>query len=407
MLHPAGLNKIIGTLRSPVYGSYVMGNGVSLVGTWMQRIAVGWMTWELTGSPTWLGVIAFADLFPTVLIGPFAGVVADRSDRLKLIRISQVLACLQAVALFALTAAGWISITWLALLSLFLGVVTAVNQPARLALLPSLVEPSNMHSAIGINSVIFNLARFIGPAIAGIMIAGGHIAWVFAVNAVSYLVFLFVLFRLRLLAQDEPPRAPKRLLTDLAEGLAYTARHRTIAGNLMLLMAVSLGARPVVELLPGFAGKVFGGGPVVLAVLTSTFGAGAILGGLWLAGGRDGRDLRRVVLSGAASLAAALFVFVAAPSLWIGVPAAAALGLALVITSAGIQTAVQLNVQSNMRGRVLSLYGLIIRGGPAIGALAMGWVADWIGLRWSVGCGAVLVVAVMLAILYRNAGTQS
>lgn len=403
MLHSVGIYKIIETLRSPTYGNYVIGNGISLIGTWMQRVAVGWLTWELTGSAFWLGVIAFADLFPTVIIGPFAGAVADRADRLRLVQISQIFACLQAVALFALTASGVISILWLGCLSLFLGITAAFNQPARLALLPSLVDSRNMNSAIGINSVIFNLARFIGPAVAGLIIAGGNIAWVFAVNALSFTVFLVILFRLRLVAPSKPARRPNRLLADLAEGLVYTARHRSISANLLLLIAVSLGARPVVELLPGFVGAVFAGGPEILALLTSTFGLGAIFGGLWLAGGRDGRNLRIIVLSGAVGLSAALIVFASAPSLWIAVPAAAALGLAMVVTSAGIQTFVQLNVDSSMRGRVLSLYGMIIRGGPAVGALTMGWFADWVGLRWSLGAGSVLVIIAVAAIINRNA----
>ncbi|GBF26487.1 putative bacilysin exporter BacE [bacterium MnTg02] len=406
MRHSAGLHKIIGTLRSPTYGNYVLGNGISLIGTWMQRIAVGWLTWQLTGSAFWLGVIAFADLFPTVIIGPIAGAVADRGDKLRLIQISQALACLQAAILFALTTAGFVNIAWLAFLSLFLGTVSALNQPARLALLPSLVEAKNFNSAIGINSVIFNLARFIGPAIAGLIIAGGNIAWVFAVNVLSYVVFLVILSRLRLVEPSKSARARKHFFHDLREGLAYTAGHRQIAVSLLLLIAVSLGARPVVELLPGFAGQVFAGGPTTLALLTSTFGAGAIIGGLWLAGGREERNLTSVARFGAIGLAAALILFVASPNLEIALPAAALLGLTIVVTSAGIQTLVQLNVESEMRGRVLSLYGLIIRGGPAVGALTMGWFADWIGLRWSVagGAGLLLIAVGLITVRERRAG---
>ena len=164
MITSAGLAKIVETLRSPNYGSYVVGNGISLVGTWMQRIAVGWLAWNLTGSAFWLGLIAFADLFPAVIIGPLGGAFADRLDRLRLVKMSQILSCAQAAMLFALTVTDTIDIRAIVLLSLFLGIVTALNQPARLALVPSLVEPRNLNAAIGINSVIFNLARFIGPA---------------------------------------------------------------------------------------------------------------------------------------------------------------------------------------------------------------------------------------------------
>lgn len=394
MLSSSGLTKIIDTLRSPNYGSYVVGNGTSLVGTWMQRIAIGWLTWELTGSPFWLGIIAFADLFPAVIIGPFGGVIADRHSKLRLVQISQFLSCVQAVTLFGLSVAGRVDVISLALLSLFLGTVTALNQPARLALIPSLVQPRHLNSAIGINSVIFNLARFIGPAISGVIIAGGHVSWVFALNALSFAFFLVILLRLKLTVPATPPRKRKRLWADLTDGIIYAARDPHITVLLLLLIAIGIGARPLVELLPGLAAAVFGGGPQTLALLTSTFGCGAIVGGLWLAG-RDARgNLAAIVNSAAFVLAGALLLFVSAPSLWIALPAVAVLGLTMVITGAGIQTLLQLGVDTDMRGRVLSLYGLIIRGGPAIGALGMGFLAEFFGLRWPIAGGAVLVALV-------------
>lgn len=394
----AGLGRIIETLRSPNYGPYVVGNGISLTGTWMQRIGVGWLAWELTQSTLWLGLIAFADLFPTVIIGPIGGAFADRADRLRLVQISQSLACLQAATLCVLTVTGVIDIYLLALASLFLGIVTALNQPARLALVPSLVPPENLNSAIGINSVIFNLARFIGPAIAGVIIAAGHVSWVFALNAVSFTAFLTILFRLRLRIQTKTDRQPKRFWTDLADGVAYAVREPAIALQLFLLIAIGLGARPLVELLPGFAAAVFSGGPEILAMLTSTFGAGAIVGGMWLAGRSESADLRLVVLIAALTVALGLGLFAATDDLRVAAPATALIGTALVVTGAGSQTLIQLHVAPDMRGRVLSLYGLIIRGGPAFGALAMGWVAEYAGLRLPLAGGALLVAIAAMAV---------
>lgn len=386
-----GLAKIVETLRSPNYGSYVVGNGISLVGTWMQRIAIGWLTWELTGSPLWLGIIAFADLFPAVIFGPIGGAVADRHNRLRLVQITQSLSCVQATTLFALAAAGMIDIIGLALLSLFLGIVTALNQPARLALIPSLVGPEHLNSAIGINSVIFNLARFIGPAISGVIIAGGHVSWVFALNALSFAFFVVVLLRLKLTEPPAPLRKRKRFSADLADGVLYAAREPRISVLLILLIVIGIGARPLVELLPGLSAAVFKGGPQTLALLTSTFGVGAIAGGLWLAG-RDTRgDLLLIVKGAAFALAAALLCFVATSSLLTALPAIAILGLTMVITGAGIQTLLQLGVETEMRGRVLSIYGLIMRGGPAIGAILMGAIAEFTGLRWPLAGGALIV----------------
>lgn len=386
-----GLTKIAETLRSPNYGSYVVGNGISLVGTWMQRIAIGWLTWELTGSPLWLGIIAFADLFPAVIFGPLGGAVADRHNRLKLVQVTQSLSCIQATTLFVLAAAGLIDIISLALLSLFLGSVTALNQPARLALIPSLVGPEHLNSAIGINSVIFNLARFIGPAISGVIIAGGHVSWVFALNALSFAFFVIVLLRLKLTEPAAPLRKRKRFSADLADGIIYAARDPRISILLILLIVIGIGARPLVELLPGLSAAIFGGGPQTLALLTSTFGVGAIVGGMWLAG-RDTRGDLLVIVKGAAFvLAAALLGFVATSSLWAALPAVAILGLTMVITGAGIQTLLQLGVDTDMRGRVLSIYGLIMRGGPAIGAILMGGIAEFTGLRLPLAGGALIV----------------
>ena len=394
--------KIIETLRSPNYGSYVIGNGISLIGTWMQRIAVGWLTWELTGSPLWLGIIAFADLFPAVIFGPISGAIADRRDRLRLVQVSQGLSCIQAATLFALSAAGAVDVYVLAALSLFLGIVTAVNQPARLALVPSLVHAHQLNSAIGINSVIFNLARLIGPAISGVIIASGNVSWVFAINAVSFAFFLFILLNLQLARPFKTNRTRKKFTADLLDGFAYAARDPRLSALLLLNIAIGLGARPLVELLPGIASDVFGGGPQTLAFLTATMGGGAIVGGLWLAGRDHEGDLTGTVIAAAFGLALALTAFSASTDLWIGVGAMAALGMTMSIAGAGIQTLLQFHVDSDMRGRVLSIYGLILRGGPAIGALTMGWIAEFLGLRWPLAGGAALVAAAALWVLLRG-----
>src|SRR5690242_12367601 len=183
----AGFANAARALSSRNYRLYASGNFVSLIGTWLQRIAVGWLAWQLTHSGTWLGLVAFADLFPTVIVSPFAGAVADRRDRLGVIVATQVASTAQAALLAVLVWSGWIEIWSLFFLTLLLGVCGAFNQPARLALIPSLVDRSVLASAVAINSISFNLARFIGPAAAGLVIAEGGIALAFVVNAVTYL----------------------------------------------------------------------------------------------------------------------------------------------------------------------------------------------------------------------------
>lgn len=393
----AGFGAIARALRNPNYGAYTAGSSISLIGTWMQRIAVGWLAWELTGSGAWLGAVAFADLFPTIVVGPLAGVLADRWDQLRVIRIGQVLGLLQALALFALTATGTITIGMLLALTLFLGIVAGMNQPARLALIPSLVPREDLSAAVAINSIIFNAARFIGPAAAGALIVTGGTASAFAVNAATFVLFLVALARVRLPPAPRPPKAAAGILEEIAEGVRYVAGHAGMAPMMLLLLATCLCVRPVVELLPGFAADVFGAGAAGLALLTSTVGAGAVLGGLWLAGRGDTAGLTRLALANTALLALAVLLFVATDRLSVAVPALLAAGGGMVVAGVGTQTLIQLSIHPGMRGRVMSLYGLIFRAGPAVGALSMGVISEETGLRWPVAVGALLTLAACLA----------
>jgi predicted MFS family arabinose efflux permease len=394
----AGFARIARALRTPNYRIYVAGNSVSLIGTWMQRVAVGWLTWQLMESGAWLGAMAFADLFPTVVIGPFAGAAADRWDRRRALRLGQSIMLAQALVLFALTASGLITIWLLLALTLFNGVVIAFNQPTRLALIPSLVVRDDLPAAVATNSIIFNSARFLGPAAAGVVIVAGGVAAAFAANAACTAALVLALTRIRL-APEEGRRAPGRggLLAEVAEGLGYAVRHPGIAPLLLLLLATGLCARPFVELLPGFADAIFDAGAEGLAAMTSTVGLGAIAGGLWLARRDARRGLTPVALAGPLVLALALAGFVSSGRLWLALPALAIAGFAMVAGGVGTQTLLQLAVEGRLRGRVLALYGLIFRGGPALGALAMGALSEVFGLRLPLAAGACLAALAGIA----------
>jgi predicted MFS family arabinose efflux permease len=393
MIKLSGFGRIAAALRNPNYGVYTAGSCVSLIGTWMQRIATGWLAWELTHSGTWLGLIAFADLFPTVVVGPIAGAAADRWNRLRVTKVSQTLGMFQAFALFGFTAAGLIDIWLLFALTLFLGTVAAFNQPARLALIPSLVPREHLGAAVAINSVVFNLARFIGPAIAGVAIVAGGVSLAFALNAISFAAFLVALSRVRLAREEGgPTRARPGLLGALTEGVSYVVRHAGIAPLLLLLIFTSIGVRPLVELMPAFASRVFNSGAEGLATLTASVGVGAIIGGLWLAGRSETRGLTGVVLFSVAGMGVVTILFAASDRLLFAAPLLVVSGFFVVCAGVATQTLIQLAVEAEMRGRVLSLYGLIFRGGPAIGALIMGTASDYVGLRWPIITGAVLVL---------------
>ncbi len=383
-------------LRNANFGIYSAGSAVSLIGMWMQRVAIGWLTWQLTGSGLWLGIVAFADFFPVLIIGPIAGAAADRWDRLRVVKTSQTISLVQATVLFALTASGHMTIGLLVALTAIQGVVVAFNQPARLALVPSLVPQADLGAAVAINSVVFNLARFIGPMCAGLAIVWSGVAAAFAANALSYVVFLLALARIRIARTVSGSGKRRSFLADLREGLHYTATHRGIAALLVLLIALGVGGRPLNELLPGFAADVFHSGAGGLSILASAIGGGAILGGVWLGHRADSSSLTLVALGGSIVGAMASILTIATESMWVAVPAIAVFGFCMSSAGIAIQTLIQLAADRSMRGRVMGLYGLIFRGAPAIGALAAGGASTLYGLRWPVFFGALLVLAVCL-----------
>ena len=404
MTAPARWRAIPRALGHRNFGIYVAGNSVSLIGTWMQRIGVGWLAWELSHSGAVLGLVAFADLFPTVVIGPFGGVLADRADRLRMIRIAQSLIMLQALALFAFTAAGLMTVELLLALVLFQGVVIGFNQPARLALIPSLVPRAELATAVAINSIVFNTARFIGPALAGVVIVWSGVAAVFALNALSFLAFLFALGRLRLEPTGLDPKGSRSsMLEAVREGVAYAIAHPGIGPILFLHAVIALTARPFVELLPGFAADVFDRGASGLAILSSSVGAGAIVGGLWLAQRTETGRQTTITLGGGLLVAGAILGFALTPWFGFATLCAALAGFGMVCSGVGTQTLLQTAVEDGMRGRALSLFGLILRGGPALGALVMGGASEFVGLPAPLAVGALLGVLACLSTWRRRA----
>ena len=402
-LKPGPFRRITGVLRQPAYGTYTAGNALSLIGTWMQRIAVGWLAWELTGSAAWLGAVAFADLFPTVLVAPLAGAAADRWNRRRILRATVLVNLCQALVLCVLAVAGRLDIWALLAATLVAGIATGIGQPARLALVASLVERGDLPIAVAINSIVFNVARFIGPALAGALIGAGGAALAFAGNALSFAAFLAALSRLHIGEQGRGRGEPTSGLgRELTAGLRYAVSHPGIGPLLALLVITNVFGRPFVELLPGFAAQVFAAGPQGLALMTSAIGLGAIVAGTWLAG-RDGtRGLVTITVASTLLLALTIALFVATDRLVLALPVLAVSGMVMVGAGVGTHTLLQLAVAPAMRGRVLGLYGLIFRGGPALGALAMGPIADRLGLAWPVAAGAVVLAVAAAALMTRR-----
>jgi predicted MFS family arabinose efflux permease len=389
---PSG-SRLALPLRNPNYGIYIAGSAVSLIGTWMQRIAIGWLTWQITRSGLWLGIVAFADFFPVLIVGPIAGAVADRWDRLRVVQMSQCILLVQATVLFALTSIGHMDIGLLVALTAFQGIVVAFNQPARLALVPSLVAQADLASAVAINSVVFNLARFIGPMLAGPAIVWSGVAAAFAANAISYIASLLALVSISIVSTATESPKGRSFKADLLEGIRYAATHPAIAALFVLLAAVGIGGRPLNELLPGFAADVFHSGAGGLSILASATGAGAIIGGLLLGHNVHSLGLTNVAIISALVAAIAAIGVSSTASMWVAIPSIALFGFCVSSAGIAIQTLIQLASDHKMRGRVMGVYGLIFRGAPALGALAAGLASAHFGLRWAVFFGAVFVVA--------------
>lgn len=392
----------IRVFRNRAYRIYTEGNFISLIGTWIQRVATGWLAWELTHSGAWLGIIAAAELLPSIVAGPLGGAMADRMDRFRLIKVSQILQALQAFVLGVCALTGLADIWLLFALSALLGVVTAMNQPARLSMVRNLVRADDLPSAIAINSVLWNAARFVGPMIAGALIVALDVAWAFLVNGLSFIVFLIALERVR----DSIPRTPAvtggRVLTQIADGLRYAGGHPGLGPLLGLLLLGSIFVRPFAELLPGFADAVFGRGADGLAMLTSATGVGAVIAGVWLSQAAQRQTLTDLALHSLVAMALAMFLLCATDWFWLGLVATGAAGCFMTVNGVAAQSLIQYSCAPEMLGRVLSIYGLSARAGPAIGALMMGTASDWLGLQTPVAVGAGICVVAYLWALRRK-----
>jgi len=404
MARPAagGIGRVF---ANRAYRLYFTGNAVSLIGTWMQRAGVGVLAWELTHSATFLGLMAVAEFLPSIVLGPFAGAVADRLSRLAIVAAAQVLLCVQALALGIATVAGHTTPLLLFLLTLLLGAATAAGQPARLSLVPSLVARDDIPSAVAVNSIGWNGARFVGPALAApLLLHLGPVSgagWAFLVNAATFAAFLAVLPMLRLSLRPALRRARQGLFAEIGEGFRYIGRHAGVGPLILLLLAGSVLVRPYVELLPAFADVVFDRGAEGFSMLIAANGLGALTGGLWLAWRGDRRGLAGIVFAGAAVHAGMVALFSMTGQFPLALAALAAGGFAMLVMGVGAQSLIQMGAPADMLGRVLSVYGLTFRAGPALGALAMGFLADRLGLTWPVLGGACLCLLAVLLLQRR------
>jgi predicted MFS family arabinose efflux permease len=407
MIGAGGIDTLRQAFSNRNYSLYVCGNLTSTTGNWVQRVAMGWLTWELTHSGAWLGIIAFADLFPTFAIGLFAGAIADRVEALKMLRVTQTIAIIQAFGLAAVTLSGHVTVEWLLFFALFRGIVISFNRPPRMTLVYNIVGREDLAPALAINSMVFNITRFVGPVLGGGLVASLGAASAFIFNGLSYAAFVAILYIIKITPTERTERKRASLGAETLEGLRYALSHEGIALGLIILLLTSLFVRPFTELLPGFASAVFDSGVHGYSVLLAFHGIGAMVGGWWLVQMGGVRAFSKVIITNLLVVSIALIVFATARNFWVALPIMAITGAVFVTLGVATQTLLQTTVATEFRGRVMASYGIVARGAPSLGALIMGGLSETFGLSAPVAGGAVLCLFLWAWVVSRKRRIQN
>ena len=370
------------------YLIYLIGSTISLHGLWVYRVALGWYAWQLSQSELWVGIVAATQFAPAVFFGPIFGVLADRLDRRRAAIFINSLSVLNMLALGFLTALGQMDITLLAGLSLMQGFLDSAHTPVRMSIVPNLVMRIQLQNAIAISSVSFNMSRFVGPALAGIIISGFGVATAFVINGISYLALILAMVIIRLNPSPTAGRPRKHPWVELLEGARYIVNHQAIRSLLVVSALASVFGRGALEMLPVFSDSVFKGGASALAILTSAVGAGAVASGLALSRGSGWLNLR--IIQTSLMLVGCLVVALGAFSSFIvAIVIVTLLGVTLSLCGIGAQILIQTLVEDEVRGRVSSFWGIIAFGGTSLGSLLVGAAAHFGGLQ-----NAVIAVGV-------------
>lgn len=377
-------------LRHRNYRLFFAGQAVSLIGTWITRVAMGWLVYRLTGSAFMLGLISFVGLVPTFLLTPLGGVAADRWNRHRVLLCTQGILMVTSLVLAYFALWGTIAIPHVIVLSALQGLCNAFDIPARQAFVVDMVEGrTDLSSAIALNSMIFNSARLIGPSIAGVLIAVFSEGLCFLIDGVSFLAVVMALLAMRV-ASPESRTGPPRVLHELREGLAAAFGFVPIRAILLLMALTSLVGMPYTVLMPVFAERVLHGNAMTLGFLMTASGVGALGGGLLLAMRGSVLGLGRIVAGGAAGFGVALIVFGLSRSLWISLPVLMVTGFAMMVQTAASNTIVQTIVDDNKRGRVMGFFAMAFMGTMPFGSLVAGALARHIGAPATVILGGTL-----------------
>jgi MFS family permease len=384
-------------LRHRNYRLFFTGQSISLIGTWLTKVATSWLVYRLTGSAWLLGVVGFAGQIPTFILAPLAGALVDRWDRYRVLLATQVLAMVQSVLLATLALGGFIRVWEIIALNVLQGLIDAFDVPTRQSMLVRMVsDRADLPNAIALNSSMVNSARLLGPAIAGALIAVVGEGWCFFIDAVSYGAVIVSILLMRLEPQARAPR-DTRVLYDVAEGFRYASAHVPIRALLLLLAVSGVAGRPFAVLLPVIAREVMHGGAGTLGLLQATAGMGALAGALYLAARTRLAGLGRVVLVSAALFGLGLVAFSRAHALWLALPMLLLAGTGMMLQTAASNTIIQTVVAEDKRGRVMSMLAMSLFGSVPIGSLIAGALATRIGAQNTILIGGAICVAAAAA----------
>lgn len=394
LLRPfSNLKSTLRALRYRNYRLYFGGQGISLTGSWMQQVAMGWLVYRLTGSVFYLGLVAFFAQMPVFFMSPLAGVLADRWNRMHIMLVAQFLAMTQAFVLAALMFSKAIVPWHLLPMAFFLGLANALDAPARHSFIVQVVEKKeDLGNAIALNSAMFNGARLVGPPVAGILIALTGEGICFLLNGISYLAVIFALLAMRF-----EPRKPGGRKTgfwrELREGFAYTFGLQPMRLIITLIAWVSLVGLSYLTLMPVFVSKALNGGPHSLGFLMGAAGCGALLGALVLAARPGTRSLEKIMVGGSVVFSLGLIGLSLARVFWQAMPLLFLGGVGMMLQMAAANTYLQHLVSDDKRARVMSIYIMAFMGATPIGSFLYGTLASGIGVRLTLACGGVLSLA--------------
>jgi MFS family permease len=381
------------TLKYRNFRLFFAGQGISLVGTWMQYVAMGWLVYRLTSSPLLLGLVGFAGQIPIFILSPFAGVMADRWNRHRILIITQSLSMVQALILAALTLSGAIQVWQIIALSAILGCINALDIPVRQSFIVEMVErKENLANAIALNSTMFNAARLVGPSVAGLVVAMFGEGACFLLNGMSFIAVIAGLMAMKIKAR-EAERDDAHVLERLKEGLSYAFGSVPIRMILLLLGVMSLTGMSYAVLMPVFARDVLRGGPQTLGFLMASAGVGAMIATLYLASRRTVLGLGGLIPASAALFAAGLMLFSMSRALWLSLVLLAFTGFGMMVNMAASNTILQTISDDDKRGRVMSLYTVAFLGMAPLGSFLAGALASKIGVTYTLMAGGVVCMA--------------